>query len=511
MKAHRYLQPLVAATLLASSWPALTVAAPARPNIVLILADDIGYGDLGCYGAKRVQTPHLDRLAREGRRFTDAHTTATSCTPSRRSLLTGVYSWRQPAGSAIAPGDASLTIPPGTATLPSILKRAGYTTAVVGKWHLGLGGQGGPDWNGELKPGPLEIGFDYAFIMPATGDRVPCVYVENHRVAGLDPRDPIRVSYKERVGDEPTGRGRPELLRLKPTHGHDMTIVGGISRIGWMSGGQTARWTDEEMAGTFTKKSLAFIERNQRKPFFLYLATHDIHVPRVPHPRFKGTSQAGTRGDAIHELDATVGDLLATLDRLKLTKRTLVIFSSDNGGVNDDGYEDFDPSDHKMNGPLRGKKGTLFEGGHRVPFLARWPGRIKPGGNCAGLISLMDLPATFAALTGVALPAGAAPDSCNVLPALLGGPHGKPLRDSLVTHNGGANGPFAIRQGDWKFIPTGATNVQRPATDESAGLLFNLADDPAESKNLAAGHPSKARELGALLEKIRGQRGSTAN
>ena len=494
---------MILATLMAATFPLGAASSSAKPNIIFILADDIGYGDLGCYGATRVKTPNLDRLAREGCWFTDAHTTASTCTPSRRSLLTGAYSWRQQAGSAIAPGDMPLSIKPGTTTLPSLLKQAGYTTGVVGKWHLGLGGESGPNWNGDIKPGPLEIGFDYAFIMPATGDRVPCVYVEDRRVAGLDPTDPICVSYKERIGDEPTGKDHPELLKLKPTYGHDMTIVRGVSRIGWMSGGKAARWVDEDMADTYTKKSIAFIERNKKKPFFLYLATHDIHVPRVPHPRFKDTSQAGRRGDAIHELDDTVGEVLKTLERLKLTQNTLVIFSSDNGGVNDDGYEDFDPSDHKMNGVLRGRKGTLFEGGNRVPFIARWPGKIKSGGKCDELISLVDMPATLAALTGVPLPAAAAPDSFNVLPALLDQPHDKACRDSLIMHNGGTKGPFAIRRGEWKFVPATAPNPRKTSGGEPNDMLFNLANDLSESKDLSDEHPEKVKELQAMFARIR--------
>jgi arylsulfatase A-like enzyme len=491
-----------ALSLLAILFAAVSATAADKPNIIFILADDIGYGDLGCYGAKLVKTPNLDRLAREGCRFTDAHTTASTCTPSRRSLLTGRYSWRQQPGSAIAPGDAPLSIKPGTTTLPASLKQAGYTSGVVGKWHLGLGGEGGPDWNGEIKPGPLEIGFDYAFIMPATGDRTPCVYVENHRIVGLDPKDPIRVSYAEKIGNDPTGRENPDQLTLKPTHGHDMTIVNGVSRIGWMSGGKSARWKDEDMADTYLKKSIGFIEKNKAGPFFLYLATHDIHVPRVPHPRFKGTSQAGTRGDAIQELDAGVGEIMSTVVRLKLTENTLFIFSSDNGGVNDDGYEDFGPEEHKMNGVLRGKKGTLFEGGHRVPFIARWPGKIKPGTQCAELISLMDMSASFAALTGMTLPKDAAPDSFNVLPAILGQPHLKPGRDSLVSHNGGINGPFAIRQGTWKLVPRAAVNAKQK--EEGGGAqLFNLAEDISESKNVAAQNPDIVKELQGLLSQIR--------
>jgi arylsulfatase A-like enzyme len=484
-----------------------TTGAADKPNIVFILADDIGYGDLGCYGATLVKTPNIDRLAREGRRFTDAHSPASTCTPTRRALLTGTYSWRQQPGSAIAPGDAPLTIPPGTVTLPALLQQAGYKTGAVGKWHLGLGGEGGPDWNTDIKPGPLEVGFDYAFFMPATGDRVPCVYVEDHRIVGLDPADPIKVSYKAKIGDEPTGAEHPELLKLKHTHGHDMTIVNGIGRIGWMTGGKAARWVDEEMADTYTQKAISFIERSKEQPFFLYLATHNIHVPRVPHPRFKGTSDCGIRGDSIRELDETVGKVLAALERLKILDHTLVVFTSDNGGVMDDGYEDFGSLEHKCNGALRGYKGSLFEGGHRVPFIARWPGKIKAGSECGELITLLDMSASFATLTGVPLPVDAAPDSINVLPALLDQPHDQPLRKDFIAHVGGINGPFGIRQGAWKFV-TGAGGYgsgSRP--DKPAGpQLFNLTDDLAEAKNVAAEHPEIVQQLKDLAASQRAAR-----
>jgi arylsulfatase A-like enzyme len=260
-----------------------------KPNIIVIYADDLGYGDVSCYGATRLKTPNIDRLASKGLRFTNAHCTSATSTPSRYSLLTGEYAWRRP-GTGILPGDASAIILPDRYTMPSVLKSAGYTTAAVGKWHLGLGPKGGPDWNGTIKPGPEDIGFDYSFIIPATGDRVPCVFVENGHVAGLDPSDPIKVDYNQKIGDWPTGRENPELLKMHPSHGHDMTIVNGSSRIGFMTGGRSALWTDEDIADTITEKAVRFIERNKDRPFFLYFATHDIHVPRVPHPRFAGKS-----------------------------------------------------------------------------------------------------------------------------------------------------------------------------------------------------------------------------
>ena len=505
---------LVAPAASAAAAPA-PASSPPRPNIIFLLADDIGYGDLSCYGARHAQTPHLDWLAAQGCRFTDAHSPASTCTPTRRALLTGAYSWRQQLGSSIAPGDAPLSIPPGTTTAASLLKQSGYRTGIVGKWHLGLGPEGGPDWNGEIKPSPLDIGFDYQFIMAATGDRVPTVYLENRRVVGLDPKDPITVSYKAKVGTDPTGRENPELLKLKHTHGHDMTIVNGVGRIGWMTGGNAARWKDETMADTFTGKALKFIEDQQGGPFFLYFATHNIHVPRVPHPRFKGSSPVGIRGDAIHELDDTVGKLLAKLDELKLTDRTLIIFTSDNGGVMDDGYEDVGKFDYAPNAPLRGTKGTVFEGGHRVPFIARWPGHIRPGTTNDALFAHLDMPATFAALTGAKIPAGQCQDSVNVLPALLG--ESRTGRENFVAHSGGTKGPFGLREGQWKLVqpgagggygrPAGAAAVpgKAAAKNPQQPQLFNLATDLAEEKNLAAEQPEKLQAIQAMLARLRGE------
>ena len=479
------------------------VAAQRPPNVVIIYADDLGYGDVSAYGATRLKTPNIDRLARDGIRFTDAHSSAATCTPSRYSLLTGDYAFRSE-GARILPGDAALLIEPGRPTLPAMFQRAGYQTGVVGKWHLGLGPAGGPDWNAEIKPGPLDIGFDDSFIMAATGDRVPTVYVENRRVAGLDPRDPITVNYQKPVGDWPTGRANPELLRVKPSHGHDMTIVNGISRIGYMTGGKAALWKDEDMADVFTRRAVSFIEQHRAKPFFLFFALHDPHVPRVPHPRFVGATPMGPRGDAIAQADWCVGEILAALDRLKLANDTLVLFTSDNGPVVDDGYQEQAVEklgDHKPAGPFRGGKYSIFEAGTRVPFIVRWPGRVRPGTSEA-LVSQVDLLASFAALVGRPLAGTPATDSENVLTALLG--QSKRGRTLLVEQAG----TLALRQGALKYIDPGKgpqinTNTNIELGNDPSPQLYDLAADPGERTNLAAERPEKVRELGALLDKIR--------
>ncbi|HMF69939.1 MAG TPA: arylsulfatase, partial [Flavitalea sp.] len=426
----------------------VNTTAKQKPNIVIVYTDDLGYGDLSCYGAKNVATPNIDRLAKTGTRFTHAHATSATCTPSRFSLLTGTYAWRKK-GTGVAPGDAALIIPIDKVTLPSVLQKAGYTTGVVGKWHLGLGPAGGPDWNNEIKPGPLEIGFNYSFILPATVDRVPCIYIENHHTVNADPADPISVSYKQKIGNWPTGKENPGLLKMKPSHGHDQTIVNGISRIGFMTGGKKALWSDEDISDVITAKSLDFINRNKTKPFFLLVTTHDVHVPRVPHPRFAGKSGMGPRGDVILELDEAIGTILKTLDSLHLTENTLFIFTSDNGPVVDDGYKDDAVeklNGHKPAGPLRGGKYSSFDAGTRVPFLVSWPGHLKAGSISNALFSHVDLLASLAKLTGQMLKKEDAPDSFDMLATLTN--QTQKDRKFLVEH---ANSLSVIR-GQWKYI-----------------------------------------------------------
>jgi len=474
-----------------------------HPNIIIIYADDLGYGDVSCNGSRTINTPNIDRAASQGLRFTNAHCTSATSTPSRYSLLTGEYAWRRK-GTGVLPGDASAIIEPGRATIATILKKAGYTTGVVGKWHLGLGPAGGPDWNGEITHSPLDIGFEYCFLIPATGDRVPCVYVENRRVVGLEPSDPIKVDFQKKIGEWPTGKENPELLKMHPSHGHDMTIVNGVSRIGWMTGGKSALWVDEDMADTITRKAVQFIEKNKDRPFFLYFATHDIHVPRMPHPRFAGKSGMGPRGDAILEFDWSVGEILNTIERLKLDKKTLIIITSDNGPVVDDGYKDQAVEllgNHKPAGPLRGGKYSLFDGGTRILFIAKWTGKIKPGISDA-LFSQVDLLASFAELTGQKLENNDAPDSFNHIDALLG--KDKKGREWLVEHAG----RLTLIKGNWKYIEPGPGQKIQVNTNTETGndpmpQLYNLKNDIGEKNNLAGKYPDLVNELSELLKKIK--------
>ncbi|MCL2743436.1 MAG: arylsulfatase [Planctomycetaceae bacterium] len=485
----------------------LISASETKPNVILIYTDDVGFGDVSCNVDKsEIPTPNIDKLAEGGLRFTNAHCTSATCTPSRYALMTGEYPWRKK-GTGVLPGNASAIIAPGRFTLASLFQKAGYRTKAVGKWHLGLGGNEGPDWNGIITPSPKEIGFDEHFIIPATVDRVPCVFVENSRVANLDPNDPISVDYQNKIGNEPTATERPDLLKMGLTHGHNNTIINGIGRIGFMSGGKSARWNDETIAEVITNNALDFIKDNQSKPFFLYYATHDIHVPRVPHPKFAGKSGHGARGDVILQLDDCVGQITALLKELKIFDNTLIIFSSDNGPIVDDGYLDGSMENignHKPAGPYRGSKYSKFEAGTRVPFIVHWNSRIKPAVSNA-LFSQIDLLASFAALVQTDIPEGAAPDSINALPVLLG--ESQRDRDYNIEQ---ASGLTIISKG-WKYIPpnNGPAEIKMPKMGgekpvETGNLnvpqLYKLDEDIAEQKNLAAEHPDIVKELDALLK-----------
>ena len=471
------------------------------PNIIVIYADDLGYGDVGAYGGEAVVTPHLDALAAKGLRFTDGHATAATCTPSRYSLLTGEYAFRRKA--SIQQGDAPLLIDPKRETVASVLQRRGYATAVVGKWHLGLG-LGEIDWTKRITPGANEIGFDYSFLLPATGDRVPSVYVENGMVVDADPADPVLVSYKEDFGEVPTGRDRPDLLRVQADDQHSDTIVNGVSRIGFMKGGREAIFIDEEFPDLWTAKAGAFMEAHKERPFFLFFSHHDPHVPRLPHPRFQGVTTLGPRGDAIAQMDWMTGRIVQLVEQLGLAENTLIIVTSDNGPVLDDGYKDGSVThnrDHRPAGPLRGGKYSAFEAGTRVPLIAYWPGTITPGVSDA-MVSQVDLLRSFASIAGAEVPDGQGPDSANMADAFLG--RSESGRKHMLTESSFG---MAIRDGAWKYIHPSSRPDVRPFLEnkgiESGGStlpqLYNLDDDLGENDNLAEVQTERTDKMRNLL------------
>jgi arylsulfatase A len=481
------------------------------PNILLILADDVGYGDLGCYGNRQVSTPNIDRLAAEGRRFTDAHSAAAVCTPSRYALLTGEYPFRQnlwgPAGST-----TPLLIDPSRLTIASLLQGQGYATACIGKWHLGFGSReqgqkSGPDWNGELVPGPLELGFDHYFGLPIVNSIPPYVWVEDRRVVALDPDDPIVLK----------GRQYAERFPEK-----------GLGKIG---GGRAAHeaYRDRQAGATLVTKSKEWIRAHRNRPFFLYLATTHIHHPFTPAERFVGSTPIGRYGDFLAELDWMVGEVLDELDTLGLRDNTLVIFTSDNGGMINRGGQDAWQAGHRMNGDLLGFKFDAWEGGHRIPLIARWPGRITAGSSSNQLVCLIDMLPTFAKLTGAPLPPGSGPDGVDLLPALADDPP-KPVRQELVIS------PFspehlAIRSGRWMYIggQGGGGFTQTKPGDHALGgpaalafageansdvlngklrpdappaQLYDLEADPRQASNVIRTHPEVAEQLKNRLKKI---------
>lgn len=485
---------------------ALPLAAAEKPRaIVIFYTDDLGYNDTSTYGCDKVPCPHLDKLANEGLKFTDAHSTTSVCTPSRYSLLTGEYAWRRD-DTRILPGDAKMILPTKEErmTLPSLMQKAGYRTAVIGKWHLGLGrGTQPTNWNRHISPGPNEVGFDHAFILAATGDRVPCVYLENGNVVGLDPADPIQVSYEKPFPGEKQGSTHPELLKpWARSNGpqHNCTIVDGIPRIGHMTGGTAALWKDQDMADRITDEAIKFIRESaaMNRPIFLYFATNDIHVPRDPHYRFKGKSQMGIRGDVTVQMDDCLGRLRSALTENGYAD-CLFIFSSDNGPVINDGYWDGSIRDCKghnpvapmgmgavKNGKLAGGKYGIMEGSTRVPFIVSWPGHTPQGETTPALISQIDLARTLADLVDAEVPSTDLPDSRNVLSALLGkekdgAPH--------IVEQGHGN-VLAIRKGKYKYYRKGNTEH-----------LYDLSTDITESHNLAPQHPQLVKELRELLHR----------
>lgn len=484
-----------------------TVSGKELPNVIFIYADDLGYGDLECYGATRVQTPNVNRLANEGIRFTQAHATASTSTPSRYAMLTGEYAWRRP-DTDIAAGNAKMIIRPEQFTMADLFKAAGYSTAAIGKWHLGLGDKTGEqDWNAPLPAALGDLGFDYHYIMAATADRVPCVFIENGQVANYDPSAPIEVSYQANFPGEPTGKDNPVLLyNLKPSFGHDKSIVNGISRIGYMKGGGKALWKDENIADSILVHAQGFIQANKDKPFFMYFATNDVHVPRFPHERFRGKNPMGLRGDAIVQFDWTVGQLLKTLDDLGIADNTIIILSSDNGPVVDDGYADEAVAklgSHRPTGPLRGNKYSAFEGGTRIPAIVRWPKEIHKAAVSDALVSQIDWFASFASLLQVRLPKGAAIDSRNHLDTWLG----KDNADRPWVIEQALNHALSVRTKEWKYIePSRGEAIMESESVETGYLmkpqLYHVASD-YEQKNVAKENPEIVYELQSILKDVR--------
>ena len=473
-----------------------------KPNVLVIMADDLGYGDLSCNGGNTVSTPNVDRLANSGVRFTDAHSVAATSTPSRYSFLTGHYSWRRK-DTGIAPGDTGMIIRPEQYTVADLFEDNGYATCAIGKWHLGLGEKTGEqNWNEKINPNLSDIGFGYSYIMAATADRVPCVYIENGKVANYDSSAPIEVSYEKPFPGVPTGKNNPELLyNLKPSHGHDQAIVNGISRIGYMKGGGKALWKDENIADSIVAHAIDFMRSHKDEPFFLYCATNDIHVPRFPNERFRGKSGMGYRGDAILQFDWSVGKLLDALDELGLTENTLIVLTSDNGPVVDDGYKDRAVEllgKHRPWGPYRGSKYSNFEAGTRVPFIVSWPGKVEKGVSAA-LISQIDFLGTMAELLGTTLDAGQKKDSNGYLKSWLG--KSDKGRDYVVE----AAGALSVSDGEWKYITPNNKKAYNANTNVETGnnpseQLYNLKKDIAEKNNLASQYPNEVQRLKKILQ-----------
>ena len=506
-KFHSACGILVGICLLFTSGSCTQQLKPDSPNVIIIYADDVGYGDLGCYGATKVRTPNIDRLAEEGCIYSDAHTASAVCTPSRYALLTGQYPFRKGYFAPVFLKVGSL-IDTSQLTVAGLMKKSGYATACIGKWHLGFG-KDAPDWNGDLKPGPLEMGFDYYYGIPVVNSHPPFVYVENHRVVGLDPDDPFVFGQRAETRVFPEKMGIDQIGGAKAAH---------------------ALYDDEMVGTTLTGKAIEWVREQKGNPFFLYFATTNIHHPFTPHPRFQGTSDCGRYGDFIHELDWIVGEVMRTLDDLDIAENTLIIFTSDNGGMLNQGGQDAFLSGHRSNGELLGFKFDAWEGGQRIPFIVRWPGIIKQGSKSDQLICNVDMLATLAALTGYDLKPGEGPDSYNMLPVIKGNTT-EPVRDHVVLAAFKEQN-LALRKDNWIYIGAqggGGFSSTRPGDHGLGGpaalkftgernsdiedgkirpdapgvQLYDLDADLSQSRNVVREHPAIAEEMKEMLQELR--------
>lgn len=477
------------------------------PNIIFILADDLGYGDLSSYGATKVSTPNIDRLAKEGMKFTNAYSPHSVCTPTRYSLMCGRYAWRTWNGHETLWSTDPLLIDTTRTTLPKILKNTGYKTALIGKWHLGFGLPGLPGWDDvrgtdytkPIKPGPLEVGFDYFYGIPHVGQR-PHVFIENHNVVGLDAEDSMSILL------DPKWENRYSYLERIGVPKHEFEHY------------ESARYEHEDLAVLLTNKAVEFIKNQNEGSFFLYFAHRNVHGPLKPNSRFAGKNEIGAYGDFISELDWSIGELLDALDQAGLTENTIVFFSSDNGGVK--GYQDsewIEYNGHKPNGPFFGQKTEVYEGGIHIPLLVRWPGIVEPATESNALVALTDILSTMAELTEQQLEWNEGEDSFSFLSELTGLESESPKRESVVVD--ATSGLFGIRKGPWKFIAGqhgGGVNWDENAyirilphkwnynedSELAPGQLYNLEEDPGETNNLYNEHPEVIIELRAMLREI---------
>jgi len=479
---RRFLKVLGASTAYLA-WPGVLRSATGGdlPNIVYILADDMGYGDVACLNPQgKIPTPHIDRLAKEGMIFTDAHSGSAVCTPTRYGILTGRYCWRSRLKRGVLGGYSPALIEEGRMTVASLLKKHGYKTACVGKWHLGLGRGKKTDYARPLRPGPNDVGFDYFFGIPASLDMAPYCYIENSRPT-MPPMDTVKASP---------------------------------SPAFWRGGKISPDFRHVEVLPTLTKKTVEFIDKtatqSPRSPFFVYLPLTAPHTPIIPSAEFLGKSGIGVYGDFVCQVDWTVGQVMQALERNNLTENTLVIFTSDNGCSPQADFKALAGHGHYPSYHFRGYKADIYEGGHRIPFIARWPKKVKPQTTCHETICLTDLMATVADIVRETLPADAGEDSISILPALLSERLDRPLREATVHHS--INGSFSIRQGRWKLelCPgSGGWSDPRPGEARKQNLppiqLYDLSTDIGERKNVYRQHPEVVKRLTALLEKYKQQ------